>query len=259
MAICAPGAPTIGLPGINAPSASSPASSSAVHFDGSTFLARGAQLTGVSDAPTGIFSFWVNSVSFGSSALFSDNTFDCSIFRDAQDLQWSLFNAPGSNNKAWGDFDVNGTGFLADGLWHHYLVSWNTNFDAGSRIFIVYLDDVQNTNAPFHDSGVAYSVGYHQATDWQVGAGFDTPSMTADLAEFYFAPGQFLDFTDEANRRKFSSVDNHPVSLGASGSLPTGTAPIIYFSGDAAGFATNLGTGGAFAVTGTLTNASTNP
>lgn len=50
-----------------------------------------------------------------------------------------------------------------------------------------------------------------------------------------------------------------PVDLGADGSTPTGTAPGVYLTGGAATFATNLGTAGSFAVTGTLTNAASSP
>jgi hypothetical protein len=50
-----------------------------------------------------------------------------------------------------------------------------------------------------------------------------------------------------------------PVNLGTNGQTPTGTIPAMFFSGDASGFPTNQGTGGAFTLTGSLTNASTSP
>jgi len=63
----------------------------------------------------------------------------------------------------------------------------------------------------------------------------------------------------EANRRKFIDAIGKPVFLGSDGSLPTGVAPAMFFSGDSTAFATNRGTGGPFTLTGSLTNASTSP
>ena len=83
------------------------------------------------------------------------------------------------------------------------------------------------------------------------------------FAEVSFAFGQSLDFSIVSNRRKFLSAGGKPVFLGADGSLPTGTAPIIYQhldDGEAvANFATNRGTGGDFTITGTLDTGSTSP
>jgi hypothetical protein len=81
----------------------------------------------------------------------------------------------------------------------------------------------------------------------------------ACLAEVYINLAEYVDLSVEANRRKFISSAGKPVNLGASGSVPTGTAPIMYFKGPASAFPTNLGTGGNFTVTGTLTDGSTNP
>jgi len=50
-----------------------------------------------------------------------------------------------------------------------------------------------------------------------------------------------------------------PVDLGPNGSTPTGSAPSLFFSGNATSFATNQGTGGAFTLTSALTNATTSP
>lgn len=247
-----------GVPGSDIYSSSSstpPPAATAVNFDGATFLARGGQLTGISDSATGILSVWVKSSGLNASALFTDDTDNFSIFSDASALQWSLFGLSNAN-KIFGDWNAGSTD---DGVWHHYLVSWNTNFPAGSRIVNVYLDDVQDTSSTFTDAGVAFNVGYSASGDWSLGSDFFGSIITGDVAEFYFAPGQFLDFTVAANRRKFVSASIHPVSLGSTCATPTGTAPLACFSGGHTTFATNKGTGGAFTVTGTLTDASTNP
>jgi hypothetical protein len=79
------------------------------------------------------------------------------------------------------------------------------------------------------------------------------------MADLWIAPGiSLLDGSGDiplATRRKFIDALGKPVFLGANGELATGTAPAVFLSGDASTFATNLGTGGAFATTGTLTDA----
>ena len=64
----------------------------------------------------------------------------------------------------------------------------------------------------------------------------------------------YIDFSQEANRNKFVDQLGYPKDLGDDGSEPTGSSPLIYMKFDnTASFGTNLGTGGDFAKTGTIT------
>jgi hypothetical protein len=87
--------------------------------------------------------------------------------------------------------------------------------------------------------------------------------MDGGMAELFFAPGQFLDFSVQSNRRKFRSSGGKPISLGADGSTPTGTKPLIYLHLDDAetanNFATNRAGNGNLTVTGALTTRATSP
>ena len=101
-------------------------------------------------------------------------------------------------------------------------------------------------------------------TTWSWGGHVDgSAKIDAQIADLWFAPGQYIDFSVEANRRKFFSSTGKPVDLGASGSTPTGVAPIVFhhiLAGEApANFALNRGTGGNFTVNGTLTAGSVPP
>lgn len=82
--------------------------------------------------------------------------------------------------------------------------------------------------------------------------GVATPE--AKLAEFWFSPtSEFIDLSDEANRRKFIDDSGCTQFLGSDGSLPFGVPPSVYLAaavGNAAAFASNLGLGGPFAITG---------
>lgn len=55
-------------------------------------------------------------------------------------------------------------------------------------------------------------------------------ALQTDMAELWFMPGTFIDFSIESNRRKFHSAAHKTISLGADGSAPTGTTPLIYLS-----------------------------
>lgn len=52
--------------------------------------------------------------------------------------------------------------------------------------------------------------------------------IQVDLAEIWFAPGVFLDFSNPANRAKFHDNSHKPVRLGDDGSTPTGSPPLLY-------------------------------
>jgi hypothetical protein len=162
-------------------------------------------------------------------------------------------------------------GMLIDPLiWSHVLFSVSTNHPQGSKIFQLWVNDVDmfatNRTLPPTDNSPAFFMKWHGkpfALNGSASVNSPTTPFGAyakfDVAEAWFAPGQFVDFSVEANRRKFSSVGGVAVGLGSDGSLPTGVAPAVYFSGDATAFPVNKGTGGAFTKFGTITNAPTSP
>ena len=79
-----------------------------------------------------------------------------------------------------------------------------------------------------------------------------------DMADLRIMIGQYVDFSVEANRRLFIDASGKPVDP-VTTTATLGGPGCVLFSGDATGFAVNQGTGGAFSLTGTLTNASTSP
>lgn len=139
--------------------------------------------------------------------------------------------------------------------WHHLLCS----IDVSSGYAIqYYLDDAPIAlSESFTDGVTPFDIDLFEQTitinDWKV-SGSTQPAIQ-DMADVWIASGVALDFSDVANRRKFRDADGLPVSLGSDGSTPTGTAPTMFFSGDASAFATNKGTGGAFTLVGTLADA----
>lgn len=144
--------------------------------------------------------------------------------------------------------------------WHHMLIA----SDLVAREVIVYLDD------ELHDVGAdPATVVNGNPTVFKLNGlelaiaddGFGN-LLLGDMADFWLMPGINLmsgGAIPEATRRKFISAAGKPVHLGEDGMRPTGTAPVVFMSGNASQFATNRGTGGAFTTSGTLTNAATSP
>lgn len=147
--------------------------------------------------------------------------------------------------------------FFAGATWRHILASWDLAAGAGH----LYINDVPDlgTSTLTNDT-----IDYTQGS-WALGSDLSsTNKMNGALAELYFAPGQYLDFSKVYYRRKFISASGKPVHLGTTGALPTGTAPWRYHhldDGEAvANFVTNRGSGvDDPTLFGTLDTASTSP
>ncbi len=226
----------------------------AVTFDGSDYLTRGAALTGESDASSAIVSFWVRSADTNNQDIIINATGSFFVYLTNTDGFVSVL---GYDSAYTNGMYATGTTSIIDNLWHHVAVTFNAA-SSEIKIFIDGVDEGVTTNVDGTPGTLHFS-----DTDWAVGAEtIGATFLTGDLAELYFAPGQYLDLSVGANLAKFIA-GGKPVSLGADGSTPTGTAPAIYLHIDdaeaAANFATNAGTGGNFTVNGTLTTAGTSP
>lgn len=137
--------------------------------------------------------------------------------------------------------------------WHHLLMSW----DIDNSTTYAYLDDVDVwTNAAVnnHISGspVEYTeFGGNPNTFTIAGGDLIGNPLNGCLSTYWFDSNQFLDITVTANRRLFTAANGAPIPLGADGSKPTGTPPLLYFDNPYTSFNINRGTGGNFLVFGT--------
>lgn len=226
-----------------------------VNFPGSDdYMLRGAGLTGAANHSQGILSLWHQIGATGAQRIFGRDSNLCHIERLAgHQYHMQVVNSTGALI-----FRFQSAAHSTTAAWFHVLASWDTNFAAGSKVAHMYVNDADETDITL-DGSVAFNVDY-TGTNWSVGANpAGGADMNGDLADLWFAPGQFLDFSVEANRRKFITAAGGAADLGADGSTPTGTAPIVFLRGPAASFPTNLGTGGDFTVTGTLGEAADHP
>lgn len=212
---------------------------------GNNYLIK-SSLTGVSNSPLGSLSMWVRFDGGGGTLMMPFNTGSVNFLQ-----------RPASNRIVMAL--QNGTPFLeidsppglaTDTSWHHILCSWDTNHAAGAKLGNLYFDDVNvGSNT---DISSAFTVDYTTASTYMPD---NSQNDQISMSEIWFAPGQYIDFTNAANRARFSSGSS-PISLGSDGSLPTGTAPAVYLHNAAATAGTNSGTGGNFTVQGTITDTS---
>lgn len=232
-------------------------------FDGvNDHMARGANLTGIANSKSGIFSAWVRfDAGTGLQAILSDGVsleMNINVLRFASEdgslIRVYCFDGSGTDAVAI----VSATGYTASATWRHILASW----DCAASAKHLYIDDFNDQDAGASNINNV-TIPYASATDWRIGSDPLDDRLDGCLADVYFAPGQFLDFSVEANRRKFIRADGKPADLGANGSRPTGVAPLVFHrldKGDfALNFAVNRGTGGNFSMTGALTVGSTSP
>ena len=232
-------------------------------FDGTNdYMLRGAGLTGAADSKTGILSVWFRLDAATATHRFIGASATVGVaanrFRSSRlstgPLAILATDAAGGGVMSM----LSATSYSANVAYRHLLASWN----AATGAMHMYVDDVEDLDegaSSLLDVEIDYTLA-----DWGIGGDSNAGNkMNGPLAELYLAPGQFLDFSVEANRRKFRDANGWPKFLGHNGSRPTGTAPLVYCGlrdGEAvADFATNRGTGGNYTITGTLDTASSSP
>jgi len=219
-------------------------------------LARSGDLTGITDSGQGTISFWVEPTNLSAVAgdqpiFLQANNFGMQALLEA-DGTVALYSTDGSS-----EFWIKGsTDITALSGWHHVLMWWDTNAAPGARIVGIKLDGVSETINIISDTGSAFSAPLSSAGDWSI----VHASNPFDLAELWYTAG--VNVTDHT---KFRSAGGKPVDLGATGSIPTGSQPLVYLHIDdgetAANFKVNAGSGGNFvdASGGSLTTAATSP
>ena len=226
-------------------------------FDGTDdFLTRTTGLTGAVDSKSGIFSCWYR-IDGGNATeryLFINGVDSFRVGHFSDNLIYVIGRTVGGVGIL---IQTTSSAFVTGAAWIHVLASWDLAIGA----FHLYVNDVSDVagGGTLTDDTIDYTVA-----SWGLGAAASgSNKLNGVLADLYFAPGQYLDFSNPYFRRKFISASGKPVHLGTTGALPTGTAPIVYQhldDGEAvANFATNRGTGGDFTINGTLTTGSTSP
>jgi hypothetical protein len=225
----------------------------AVNFDGTNdYLTRGADFTSNIDGPRGTLVFWLD-MNGGDGAVHNIMIGEGSFFnltrRNDNKMQINLWSATPANIL---DMLSINTRVAADG-WVCVLMSWDLTSALKAHLFF---NDVDETSIATKIEG---DIDYTRA-NYAIGASITGGAkLNGCLSQFYFNAEEYLDFTVESNRRKFISAGGKPVDLGADGSGPTGSVPILFLSGPTDSWHTNDGDGGGMTEVGALTDCANSP
>lgn len=208
-----------------------------------------------SDGATGTFSIWVKeTTAFDKHIFFANASGFIELARGAGSFPiMTVYDASSVPKIVWTS-TVQVYNDTPTPLWHHILIS----FDLSGPTFSAYVDDTSAGTAVTLVSGTAH----FGATDWffgQTSAGVSF--LAATVSEVYFT-NEYIDITNSTNRRKFddgSTAPGHPVSLGPTGNLPTGTTALVYFHNPFGSFGTNVGSGSGWTTNGTLSTDGSTP
>lgn len=224
----------------------------AVNFDGSTYLLRGDDLTGVSDSKTITGSFWLKIDSTANRPILQtlNNNF---ILRTISGIVTLTINNP-AGTRVVGVYLA--TDLVTD-EWNHIMFSIDTSDTASMRR---YVNGVEFTGSIFAPNPFIDDVFDLTSGEYAVGSNPTAISvLEGDIADFWIDFDTFIDLSVQANREKFLNTSGNPVFLGNNGNIPTGSAPDIFLSGDTDNWHTNKASGGGFTENGALTTSLTNP
>lgn len=217
-----------------------------VVFDGTAdYFTRGA-LSGASDNKQLTISFWIKPTDFAVNRYLFDSydTVGGRIVAYVNTAGWLVI----SINDFSGVIATYTSDFtLSAGQKYHCLVSFDLS-DTGKRH--CYINDIEDDNwasGSYNDRNIPYSL----TTQSAVGSAFDGSVKTKAQVYDLYVNNAYIDLSVEANRRKFITAAGKPAVLGYSGSIPTGTQPLVYFNGF--GSFKNTGSSGMFTQYGTLT------
>ena len=221
------------------------------NFDGSNdYLVRGASgaTMGMSDGDSCTFSCFVRKTGGdgGKVNIFTDDQGHINFnIGSSNKVEIALHNASASElSDSHSSITI-----TADGIWHHIMFSSNTSTDAHN----LYIDGIDVQDKQNSTTG---TIDFTR-TNYSVGSEVNGNSkFNGEIAEIYFTT-EFVDLSTATNRLKFLAADGKPANLGADGSTPTGTQPILYLANPFGTFQNNLGSGGNFTENGELTEGRT--
>lgn len=238
---------------------------------GVSYLSRNSLLTGVTDSASYTLAFWLRIPSFAAMAGLASPA--CFSFADPGQPVFEIQLAPNgtfdgaigiacldSPAGATADYVITNT-FLLENTWQMIMISENVAFAAASRVRSLYYGDTAMTIVDDFSNGNSFLINFADATLESISlnverAGFTDPSP-ADYCQFLLWTGLYTDFSNATNRRLFYSATG--TSVNAATAIAALGTPNVAFYGDSAAFPTNAGSGGSFALTGSVSNATPIP
>ena len=216
----------------------------ACEFDGvgaGDKLVRTSQLSGITDTKTGTFRFSVNSVPDSGTIMCvstDSSTGTFALVRQGSDGTYYL-SATGTSGSTV--LDANLTGYGVKDKWETHCITFDLS-DTSKRAWFVNGVATSPTWSTYVDGNIDYTRP-ESAIANQYGTGSGASPFQGQLSDIWFDNSYTSDLSVF-----YDTTLNKPKNLGADGSTPTGSSPIIYLPlrGNNAGI--NKGTGGDFTV-----------
>jgi len=228
------------------------------------YYKRSSAFSGIADSKVGTLSMWfnpgTNGAITGDARFFNMGIIGNTASREKIDVSFSTI-----SNK----FDIrsrNGSGTLimrmtndtavSRDAWHNLLFS----FDLGAGTTQLYLDDAEDRSASptTVDEAIVYTDAVENAL-LNISNGGITVDLPMCVSDFYFNSAEAIDLSVTANRRDFIDASGDRVDLGADGSGPTGSQPIICLNKARANWNENVGSGGNFTLNGSVSDCASAP
>lgn len=220
----------------------------AAYFDGSTWLSRGADLTGIADSAVFTISMWVRRLSPS-----PENPFVICQTNLAFGIGLNVYGNSNANRVIFqssgtstGEMQARSVDAMSLDNWSHVIGC----FDATDQNKCAVYVDGAATSGPViyftNNSVFDFTIG-----NFFVGSnGGGTRAYQGYLAELWFTT-QYIDLTVSANRLKFRTSGGAPADMGKAGTVPLGAQPFLYLR-DYRDFALgrNRGKGGNFSIVG---------
>lgn len=226
-----------------------------VLFDGASRLVRDADLTGAANSKLWTCSLWFKRDVLGTvQRLYKSSTINSGATQ-VQFLASNLIEIQGhKSNETTEILTIASSAQTDTASWHHLLFSVDLA-NADNRH--IYIDDGEDLNSvtDYIDFNIDFTRNNHAVGS----ATGSSDKFEGCLYDFWMEFGTYIDFSVVANRRKFTTANGAPVDLGLDGSTPTGSAPILFFSGAISAWHLNKGGGGGMNETGALLNCGTRP
>lgn len=214
-----------------------------VTFDGTNdYLSKSGGLDNATDGTGFSCVFWLNTSTWASSRVLTVGG-KILIDTSTRTLEVRAYNAAGTEIGA-----INKSSFFTDGE-NCYFISWQ---QGGS--WNLYVGDSNLGTSP--STNLSQNIDISNTGTVKIGDIASSAKLNADVYNFW-VDDQYIDFSVQANRRKFLTAGGKAEQLGATGSVPTGSTPLIYLNGYDK--FTNRGRGGQFTVNGALTQGGAAP
>lgn len=209
----------------------------ATTFDGATTSVRkSTDLSTLTDTNIGLVSFWVKIAGGNGNTMYLIDNGSAHFFvnrKSDNTLTCQGFNSGGSRIL---DIEyTDATKFVAGMAWTHVLIGWNS----GAGYMLVNGSAANVTVFSFPSVG---NINFIGSGSWTTSCdGAASHVMNGCVAELWF------DAQDQPSSINSSfESGGHPVSLGATGAIPTGKQPAVYLKDPFGTYGNNSGYGGNF-------------